>query len=61
MFTRGGPELGQVNLGVLATLLGPIVAAILGGSGVVLACAGFALLPSLRRLMKEQKEAVLNS
>ncbi len=61
MFTRGGPELGQVNLGALTALLGPIAAAILGGGGVVLACAGFALLPSLRRLMKEQKEAVLSS
>jgi len=61
MFTRGGPELGQVNLGALATLLGPITAAILGGCGVVLACAGFALLPPLRRRMKEQREAVLSS
>ncbi len=60
MFTSGGPQLGQVNLGALATLLGPVGAAILGGSGVVLACAGFALLPPLRRGMKEQKEAVLS-
>ena len=61
MFTRGGPELGQLNLGALATILGPIAAAILGGCGVVLACGGFALLPPLRRRMKEQKEAVPSS
>ncbi len=61
MFTSGGPQLGQVNLGALTTLLGPVGAAILGGSGVVLACAGFALLPPLRRGMKEQKEAVVSS
>ncbi len=61
MFTNGGPQLGQVNLGALTTLLGPVGAAILGGIGVVLACAGFALLPPLRQGMKEQKEAVLGS
>jgi MFS family permease len=61
MFTRGGPELGQVNLGAIATLLGPVGAAILGGCGVVLACAGFALLPPLRRGMKEQKDAIPSS
>ena len=60
MFTNGGPQLGQVNLGALTTLLGPVGAAILGGIGVVLACVGFALLPPLRRGMKEQKEAVLS-
>ncbi len=57
MFTRGGPELGQVQLGAVAYVLGPIAAAIIGGSAVVLAITGFSLLPPLRREMKEQNRA----
>ncbi len=57
MFTRGGPELGQVQLGAVAYVLGPIAAAIIGGSAVVLAVTGFSLLPPLRREMKEQNRA----
>jgi hypothetical protein len=57
MFTHGGPQLGQVQMGAVASLLGPIAAAIIGGSAVVVACAGFALLPPMRRGMKEQNAA----
>ena len=53
MFTSGGPQLGQVNLGALDSVHRPVGAAIIGGSGVVLACAGFALLPPLHRGMHE--------
>ena len=56
MFTHGGPQLGQVQMGAVASLLGPIGATIIGGIGVVLACGGFALLPSMRRGMREQND-----
>jgi hypothetical protein len=39
----------------MASLVGPIGATIVGGIGVVLACAGFAALPVMRRGMKEQR------
>lgn len=59
MFTSGGPQLGQVNLGALASVLGPVAAAMIGGVSVLLACAGFALLPPLRSGMKEEKVALV--
>jgi len=52
MFTSGGPQLGQVQMGAVASLLGPIGATIVGGIGVILACAGFATTPAMRRGMK---------
>jgi MFS family permease len=53
MFTSGGPQLGQVQMGAVASMIGPIGATIVGGVAVVLACAGFATLPSMRRGMRE--------
>ncbi|HEX9879691.1 MAG TPA: MFS transporter [Candidatus Binatia bacterium] len=58
MFTAGGPQLGQVNLGALASLYGPIPAAFLGGTGAVLVCVGFALLPPMRRGMKDERAGI---
>jgi MFS family permease len=54
MFTSGGPQLGQVQMGAAATLIGPVGATIVGGFAVVLACAGFATLPSMRTGMRGQ-------
>jgi hypothetical protein len=55
MFTHGGPQLGQVQMGAVASAVGPAGAAITGGIAVVLASAGFAVLPSMRRGMKDQR------
>lgn len=54
MFTHGGPQLGQVQMGAVASAVGPAGAAITGGIAVVLASAVFAGLPSMRRGMKDQ-------
>ncbi len=59
MFTGGGPQLGQVNLGALASLFGPVGAAFIGGSMVILICTGFALLPPMRRGMREENAALV--
>ena len=53
MFTSGGPQLGQVQMGAVASLIGPIGATMIGGIAVVLGCAAFATLPSMRRGMRE--------
>jgi hypothetical protein len=52
MFTSGGPQLGQVQMGAVASLIGPVGAAVVGGVAVVAACAGFATLPSMRAGMR---------
>ena len=56
MFTQGGPQLGQVQMGAVAEVAGPVAATLIGGSAVVLAVGGFALLPSMRRGMREQND-----
>jgi MFS family permease len=49
VFTGGGPQLGQVQSGALASALGPVEAAVAGGAGVLLATAFFCLNPHMRR------------
>jgi MFS family permease len=49
IFTNGGPQLGQMEAGALATALGPMEAAVIGGAGVLLATGAFAFNPHLRR------------
>lgn len=48
IFVQGGPQLGQVGSGALASAVGPIAATAIGGTAVVLAVAGFWRLPSMR-------------
>jgi hypothetical protein len=55
MFTQGGPQLGQLQMGAVATLFGPTVAALNGGALVLLAVGGFSFLPPLRRAMKAKE------
>lgn len=43
MFEQGGPQLGQLQMGATASIVGPIPAAVIGGMATVLAVAGFAL------------------
>lgn len=49
----GGPSLGQLESGAVASLVGAVSAAVIGGSLVVTAAARFALLPSMRRGVPE--------
>jgi MFS family permease len=48
IFSQGGPSLGQVAVGLLASLLGPAAAVVLGGCGVLAAVAGFSSVPVVR-------------
>ncbi len=43
MFTGGGPQLGQLQSGALASAFGPAAAAVVGGAGVVAITAAFSL------------------
>ena len=49
VFTGGGPQLGQVQSGALASWVGPAEAALIGGCAVLAVVAMFALNPHLRR------------
>jgi hypothetical protein len=51
VFSFGGPQLGQLWSGALASLLGPILAAVIGGSLVVGIAGRFAAFPVMRRSM----------
>jgi MFS family permease len=53
IFTNGGPQLGQLQGGAIATAFGPVEAAFFGGLGVLLSTAVFAFNPHLRRPPKE--------
>jgi MFS family permease len=55
MFTQGGPQLGQLQMGAVATLAGPVFAAVNGGTLVLIAVAVFSFLPSLRSAMKKRQ------
>jgi MFS family permease len=49
VFTAGGPQLGQLQSGAIATLVGPVEAALIGGLAVVCSAAAFCLNPYMRR------------
>jgi MFS family permease len=49
VFTGGGPQLGQLYSGTVASFLGPDGAAVAGGCLVLLVTATFALNPVMRR------------
>jgi len=49
IFTAGGPQLGQLHSGVIASMAGPAGAAVIGGTAVLLAVSAFALKPTMRR------------
>lgn len=49
LFAQGGPQLGILQLGALASVVGAVPAAMLGGVGVVLISAGFSRIPAVRR------------
>ena len=49
MFTGGGPQLGQVQSGALASAFGPAAAAVVGGIGVVVITAAFSLNKNIWR------------
>jgi MFS family permease len=53
VFTGGGPQLGQLQSGALASAVGPVEAAVAGGAGVLLSVALFCLNPHMRRLPRE--------
>jgi MFS family permease len=48
MFTGGGPPAGQLTSGVLATAVGPVVAAVVGAAGIIFCVVGFSRLGSVR-------------
>jgi MFS family permease len=49
IFTNGGPQLGQLQAGAIASALGPAEAALIGGIGVLASVAAFSLNPAMRR------------
>ncbi len=53
MFALGGPQLGQMQSGVMGSVIGPVAAAAVAGSAVLLAVGAFALNPLMRRMPTE--------
>jgi len=49
IFTAGGPQLGQLHSGVVASFFGPAGAAVIGGTAVLCVVAAFSLNPNMRR------------
>ena len=49
IFTAGGPQVGQLSSGTIASMAGPAGAAVIGGIAVVLVTGAFAFNPMLRR------------
>jgi MFS family permease len=55
VFTGGGPQLGQLQSGALASGFGPVEAAVIGGAAVLLSVAGFCFNPHMRRQPPERE------
>ncbi len=53
MFALGGPQLGQMQSGAMGSVIGPVAAAAVAGSAVLLAVGAFALNPLMRRMPTE--------
>src|SRR5690606_36075625 len=49
IFTGGGPQVGQLYSGVIASTAGPAGAAVIGGILVVMVAAAFSFRPAMRR------------
>lgn len=49
VFVMGGPQLGQFQSGLVASLAGPRVAAVAGGLGAAVLAAAIGLIPEVRR------------
>jgi MFS family permease len=49
IFTAGGPQLGQLHSGIVASFMGPAGAAVIGGIAVMCVVAAFSLSPSMRK------------
>ena len=49
VFTGGGPQLGQLQSGALASAVGPMEAAVFGGVAVLLSVGAFCFNPHMRR------------
>jgi MFS family permease len=50
LFFAGGPQLGEIEAGLLARWVGPVISVVVGGVGCLAAAAGIAwLTPELRR------------
>jgi hypothetical protein len=56
IFTNGGPQLGQLQGGAIATAVGPVEAAVFGGAGVMLSTAAFVFNRHMRTLPPERPE-----
>jgi MFS family permease len=55
LFFAGGPEMGQLEAGLMAQLFGPVVAVVSGSIGVLLAAGGIAIrFPELRRYQGDE-------
>jgi MFS family permease len=49
IFTGGGPQVGQLYSGVIASMTGPAGAAVVGGIAVVMVVGAFAFNPNMRK------------
>jgi len=59
VFFMGGPQLGELEAGLVATWLGPIVSVVSGGIGCLIATAGIAAVtPALRAYRRQDLPAV---
>lgn len=53
IFSGGGPQVGQLYSGIIASMAGPAGAAVVGGIAVIIATSAFALNPAMRRPAEE--------
>ena len=54
VFFQGGPQLGELEAGAVASWLGPVVSVVSGGLGCVIATAWVAgVTPALRRYVAD--------
>jgi MFS family permease len=58
IFTGGGPQLGQLYSGTIASFMGPAGAAVAGGIAVLLITGAFALNPIMRRPVEAEPSVV---
>jgi MFS family permease len=62
LFFAGGPELGQLEAGLMAQLFGPVFAVVSGGIGVLIAASGIAIrFPELHRYQGDEACIVAGS
>ena len=57
IFTNGGPQLGQLQNGAIATSVGPVEAAVFGGLGVMLSTTFFIFNRHMRTMPPDRVEA----